>query len=524
MALLQRLISFKPLLALRPTTGSVLRIAADVGSLWTAFLIGWLFIEDRSYAALLTQQSKHIFPFLGIFSLLTFIAYADSGLYTCPHDYSLATKISRIIRINLVLLILALIAHVFAPSSSSLTPRLLLTSFSGAALFACLARVISFVLRSEDHEIILPAELRHPDESRILVIGGAGYIGSALVEKLLSLGKHVTVLDALHYGDEPLARVAGHPGLTVIREDFRHIEALTRAMSGMGVVIHLGGLVGDPACAVDPELTVDINVTATKLVGEIAKACGAKRFIFASSCSVYGACDETVDETSHFNPQSLYARSKVASEALLGSLHSEDFAVTCLRFATVYGISGRTRFDLVANLLCAKAIRDGVITVFGPDQWRPFVHVDDVARAIVTTLMAPVEVVAGEVFNVGSDAQNYTLGQLAAFIKAQVPDATIVSDDGAVDKRNYHVSFEKIRSQLGFEPAWTLERGIAQVIAVVRSNQVGHYSLPTYSNVLYLKECGSQSFGSFKITGWETEYMSIDHLAPSHGPRPAAAA
>ena len=390
MALLQRLISFKLLLALRPTTGSVLRVAVDIGSLWTAFLIGWFFIEDRSYAALLAYQSKHIFPFLGIFSLLTFVAYADAGLYTCPHGYSLATKISRIIRINLVLLILAAAAHMFVPASSGVTPRILLTSFSGAALLACLARIISFVLRSEDHEISYPAEHREPDESRVLVIGGAGYIGSALVEKLLNLGKHVTVLDALHYGDEPLARVAGHPGLTVIREDFRHIEALTRAMSGMGVVIHLGGLVGDPACAVDPELTIDINVTATKLVGEIAKACGAKRFIFASSCSVYGACDETVDETSHFNPQSLYARSKVASEALLGTLHSDDFAVTCLRFATVYGISGRTRFDLVANLLCAKAVRDGVITVFGPDQWRPFIHVDDVAKAIVTTLTAPV--------------------------------------------------------------------------------------------------------------------------------------
>lgn len=524
MALLQRLISFKPLLALRPTTGSVLRIAADIGALWTAFLIGWFFIEDRSYATLLTQQSKHIFPFLGIFSLLAFIAYADAGLYTCSHGYSLATKISRIIRINLVLLILAVAAHMFAPASSGITPRILLTSFTGAAILACLARIISSVLRSEDHEISYPAEQREPDESRVLIIGGAGYIGSALVEKLLGLGKHVTVLDALHYGDEPLARVAGHPELTVIREDFRHIEALTRAMSGMGVVIHLGGLVGDPACAVDPELTVDINVTATKLVGEIAKACGAKRFIFASSCSVYGACDETVDETSHFNPQSLYARSKVASEALLGSLHSDDFAVTCLRFATVYGISGRTRFDLVANLLCAKAVRDGVITVFGPDQWRPFIHVDDVAKAIVTALTAPVECVAGEVFNVGSDAQNYTLGQLAALIKAQVPDAKIISDDGAVDRRNYHVSFAKIRNQLGFEPSWTLESGIAQVIAVVRTNQVGHYSLPTYSNVLYLKECGSQSFGSFKITGWETEYMSIDHLAPSHGPRQAAAA
>ena len=187
--------------------------------------------------------------------------------------------------------------------------------------------------------------------------------------------------------------------------------------------------------------------------------------------------------------------------------------MTCLRFATIYGISGRTRFDLVVNLLCAKAVRDGMITVYGPDQWRPFVHVEDVARAITTTLRAPTQLVAGEAFNVGSDAQNFTLREVAKLINRQVPDAEITSDDTFVDKRNYRVSFAKIRSRLGFEPAWTIERGIAQVVAVVRSNQVGHYSLPTYSNVLYLRERGVKSFGSFKITGWENDFMSIDRIA-----------
>src|SRR5262249_37816920 len=151
-----------------------------------------------------------------------------------------------------------------------------------------------------------------------------------------------------------------------------HIAVVTRVMSGVGSVIHLGGLVGDPACATDPALAIDINVTGTKLIGEIAKARGVRRFIFASSCSVYGACDEIVNEESRFNPQSLYARTKVAAEAALSALNGPEFAVTCLRFATIYGISGRPRFDLVVNLLCAKAIRDGVITIFGPDQWRPF--------------------------------------------------------------------------------------------------------------------------------------------------------
>jgi dTDP-D-glucose 4,6-dehydratase len=152
------------------------------------------------------------------------------------------------------------------------------------------------------------------------------------------------------------------------------------------------------------------------------------------------------------------------------------------------------------------------------------VHVDDVARAIALALVSPLNRVAGEVFNVGCDAQNYTLGQLATLIKAQVPDATIVSDDTFVDKRNYHVSFAKIRTELGFEPAWTLERGIAQVVAIVRSNQVGHYSLPAYSNVLYLKECGAKSFGGFKITGWENEYMNIDHIAAGNGMKQRTAA
>jgi nucleoside-diphosphate-sugar epimerase len=524
MALLQRLVSFENFLGLRPTKGSVLRIAADIGFLWIAFLFGWSVVENKAFAALFTQESKHILPFMGLFSLLTFLAYTDAGLYTCPHDCSLKTKINRIICINWVLLTIAGIAHVFAPPSSIFTSHILLTTFAGSMLLGCLARLASVELRSEDRDSNAPVTHDEPDDSKVLVIGGAGYIGSALVERLLNLGRHVVVLDAMHYGDEPLSRVAGHPNLTIVREDFRHIEALTRVMSGMGAVVHLGGLVGDPACAVDPDLTIDINVTATKLVGEIAKARGAKRFILASSCSVYGASDETVDETSRFNPQSLYARSKIASEALLGALDSDDFAVTCLRFATVYGISGRTRFDLVANLLCAKAVRDGIITVFGADQWRPFVHVDDVARAIVMALTAPVERVAGEVFNVGSDAQNYTLGELATFINAQVPEARIASDNTCLDRRNYHVSFAKIRTQLGFEPAWTLERGIAQVIAVVRSNQVGDYSLPAYSNLLYLKECGTRSFGSYKLTGWETEYMNIDRIAPSHGVRRQKAA
>jgi nucleoside-diphosphate-sugar epimerase len=353
------------------------------------------------------------------------------------------------------------------------------------------------------------------DERRVLVIGGGGYVGSALVGRLLRQGWRVTVLDAMHFGEETLGKSLGHPNLALIRDDFRHIEVLARAMSGVGSVVHLGGLVGDPACAVDPELTVDVNIRATKLIGEIAKAQGVRRFVFASSCSVYGACDEIVDENSRFNPQSLYARSKVASEVVLGGLNCAEFAATSLRFATIYGFSGRTRFDLVVNLLCAKAVREGLITVFGPDQWRPFVHVDDVARGIAVALGAPVDLVRGEAFNVGSNAQNYTLGSLATLINDQVPAARIVLDPTFTDKRNYRVRFNKIRDRLGFEPAWTVEQGIAQVVDLVRSDRVGHHSLPIYSNLLHLKESGIKLFSQFKLTGWESDLMNIDRIAPA---------
>jgi nucleoside-diphosphate-sugar epimerase len=504
---------FRNFLWLRPTLGTILRTTADFGSIWIAFLFGWIVVNGKHLADLLAPESVRIVALIGLVSILPCIAYTGAGLYNHTHRCGLWTKFRRIALVNLALLFILIIASAaFLPAGQPAgLLKLLLTTAIGSTVLHSFARVVSVVLRSEDwHGDNETPELA--DDNKVLVIGGAGYIGSALVEKLLDLGLDVSVLDAMHFGEETLARVEGHPKLTLIREDFRHIEALTRAVSGVGSVIHLGGLVGDPACAVDTDLTVDVNVTATKVIGEIAKARGVRRFIFASSCSVYGACDNIVDEDSHFNPQSLYARSKVASEAVLGALNGPDFAVTCLRFATIYGISGRTRFDLVINLLCAKAVRDRLITVYGADQWRPFVHVSDVARAITMTLQAPTAMVAGEAFNVGSDAQNYTLGEVAELIQRQVPDAEITSDDTFVDKRNYRVSFAKVRSRLGFEPAWTVQRGISQVVALVRSNEVGHYSLPTYSNVLYLKERGAKSFGSFKITGWETEFMNIDRI------------
>jgi nucleoside-diphosphate-sugar epimerase len=502
------------LASLRLNPGLILRTAADIGAIWVAILFACLLTGGSDFTTRAIQDTGPTSVLLAtLLSVFVLTAYAAAGLYTSLRGSPLSMKIGRIIYVNLALLMIAGVASLLASEPMALPLNLLLTAFLASTGLLCLARTVSHVLRSDYRKESQSDPSAQADESTVLVIGGAGYVGSALVERLLNQNLKVSVLDAMHFGEQALSRVLGHPNLTLIREDFRHIEVLTRAMSGVGSVIHLGGLVGDPACAVDPDLTVDVNVTATKLVGEIAKARGVRRFIFASSCSVYGACDEIVNEDSRFNPQSLYGRSKVASEVVLGALNCRDFAVTRLRFATIYGISGRTRFDLVVNLLCAKAVREGVITVFGADQWRPFVHVDDVAKAIVMTLQAPIELVAGEAFNVGSDDQNYTLGKMAELVQRQVRDADIISDDSCVDRRNYHVSFKKIRSRIGFTPSWSLERGIAQVILRVRSNEVGHHSLPTYSNVLYLKSRGTQSFRAYKITGWENELMEVDRIA-----------
>ena len=488
-----------------------MRVTADVAVVWFMFLFSWFVIAGYD-GATLAQNVRSIAFLIGSISILGCTAYAGLGLYTYTRNLSLLAKIGRIGVVNLVLFIITAAILIFAQQPPAPTIDLLFTTIIGSIIPLSLARVAVDILRWEDERTIAYSNLEIADERNVLVIGGAGYIGAALIEKLLKLGLQVRVLDAMHFGEQSLSAFTKNPNLTLIREDFRCIEVLTRAISGVGSVIHLAGVVGDPACAVNTDLTVDVNVTATKLVGQIAKARGVRRFIFASSCSVYGACDQVMDEQSHFNPQSLYARSKVASEAVLENLKSDAFSVTCLRFATIYGVSGRMRFDLVVNLLCAKAVHDRTITVYGPDQWRPFVHVEDVAQAITMALQAPIDLVAGQAFNVGSDDQNYTLGQVAELIKRQVPAARITTDETFVDKRNYRVSFAKIRSRLGFKPAWSIERGIAQVIETVRSNRVGHYSQSAYSNALYVKERGAESLSQFKITGWENELMSIDHI------------
>jgi nucleoside-diphosphate-sugar epimerase len=330
----------------------------------------------------------------------------------------------------------------------------------------------------------------HKIES-VLVIGGDGYIGSALVPNLLAKGYHVRILSLFLYGTDSIQKILGHPRLEILHADFRQVDKVVEAMRDIDAVIHLGAIVGDPACALDEDLTIDVNVMATRMIAEVAKGHGVNRFIFASTCSVYGASNEILDENSVLVPVSLYARSKIACERILVTMADDRFVPVYLRFGTIYGLSERPRFDLVVNLLSAKAVVDHEITLVGKEQCRPFVHVDDAAAAVLRTLEAPRSVVRNEVFNVGSDDQNRTIEEIGQLIHAEVPMAAIRDLGSADDRRNYRVSFAKIRNKLQFVPRWTLEQGIEQVTTAVRLGTIDDYRNPKYSNVKFLSEDGA---------------------------------
>jgi nucleoside-diphosphate-sugar epimerase len=318
--------------------------------------------------------------------------------------------------------------------------------------------------------------------SRVLVVGGAGYVGSVLVRDLLESGYDVTVLDAFMYGDHALESLYGSHRFRVLHGDIRDVESVVRAMRDADSVVHLGGLVGDPACALDEQATVDINLRATWTLAWVARGLGVERFIFASSCSIYGASDGLLDESSPLAPVSVYARSKADSEQLLIGLADGSFAPCILRFGTLYGRSPRPRFDLVVNLMTAKAVNDGVVTVFGGGQWRPFLHVADAAGAARHCLEADVDLLRGGVFNVGCDEDNHTLGEVAELVCSQVPGSRVCHQPAADVEANYRVSFTKISDQLGFQPRRHLAEGIAEVRDALIGGEVEDYLSDRYSN------------------------------------------
>jgi nucleoside-diphosphate-sugar epimerase len=316
---------------------------------------------------------------------------------------------------------------------------------------------------------------------RVLVIGGAGYIGSVLVRRLLRAGYEVRVLDQLLFGDAAISELFTHPRFDLMRGDFRHVDAVIQAVKGMDAVVHLGAIVGDPACALDEETTLQTNYAATALVADVCRGYGVSRFVFASTCSVYGANDSIVDEQSELNPVSLYAATKIDSEKILLASRSETFHPTILRLGTAFGWSQRPRFDLVVNLLTARAVLEKKVVIFNEEQWRPFVHVNDISRAFCLMLDVGVSEVSGEIFNVGSREMNHHLGDVGRVIHRLVPDTKVVHETND-DKRNYRVSFDKIRERLGFRSETTLQAGIQEIQEQLSIARIRDYDEARYHN------------------------------------------
>ena len=422
-------------------------------------------------------------------TLIGLLVFYSSGFYTYGRVYAGRYK---------VLVIAQAVTLTYLIFGVALLLLREVLSFPRAVLFMAWFLTLCFVIVSRlwlqlwsklsrvEHDPASP----NPTEKEIqnvLVIGGAGYIGSALVARLLELGYKVGVLELLVYGDNPVVQFYEHPNFELIRGDFRRIDTVVRAVKGRDAIVHLGAIVGDSACSICEDLTLETNLGATRTIAEIGKGFGVKRFVFASTCSVYGASDEILDERSSLRPISLYARTKMESEKVLLALTDDTFAPTILRFGTIYGLSGRPRFDLVLNLLTAKAVQEGEAGIFGGAQWRPLVHVKDVAEAIVLSLQAPFFAVSGEIFNVGCNEQNYQIAELGPIIKEMVPTASVVVQP-TEDNRNYRVRFDKIRNVLNFQPKYTVRDGIAEIIDAFATGKIADYRDPHFNNFSFLKQ------------------------------------
>jgi len=310
----------------------------------------------------------------------------------------------------------------------------------------------------------------------VTVTGGAGYLGAPVVWDLLAAGHKPIVLDTLLHGQDKVAAKLESSGVEVIRGDVLDDELRRQALDGADAIVHLAAIVGDPACAKQPEMASRANLEGTRaLIEDAAKA--GQRFVFASTCSNYGKmADSTqpIDETGELRPVSLYARQKVEMELELFNGGRVRHRATCLRFATLYGVADRMRFDLTINEFVRDLWAGRDLEVFGELFWRPYVHVKDAARAVRMVLDSPIESVGGEVFNVGYSEENYRKLDLVELITRTYPVAgkvRYVKRDE--DPRDYKVSFEKIRSGLRFMPEYRVADGIAETIRALDDGKFG---------------------------------------------------
>ena len=297
---------------------------------------------------------------------------------------------------------------------------------------------------------------------RFLVTGGAGYIGSVLLGELLRAGHEVICLDRLFFGEEPIREYLGNPRFKLVKDDIRWFDP--SILKGVDVVVDLAALSNDPSGELNPAKTYDINYIGRMRVARLSREYGVKRYIFASTCSVYGFQPGILNESSPLNPLTTYAKSAALAERDLLPMASRDFTVTILRFATAYGLSPRMRFDLAINGMVLSLYKTGRIRVMRDGtQWRPFVHIKDIAKAVMLISEADRDLVNGEIFNVGSNEQNYQILPLAKMIGDAIGEPYEIEWYGDPDRRSYRVDFSKIKRTLGFTPKYTPREAAVEI-------------------------------------------------------------
>lgn len=332
-------------------------------------------------------------------------------------------------------------------------------------------------------------------QPHILITGGAGYIGSILTSELLRQNYSVTILDSLLFGGESILPFMSHPNFHFVKSDVTETRAvrdgIKKDWTTPNAVIHLAGIVGFPACqAVGKQVAWKYNVEATKRVFEQSAELGVERFVFASTYSNYGLSPDgkAVTEESPLNPQSLYAETKIAGEEYLLSQKDSACAPLLFRFATLYGVSPRTRFDLIVNQFVLEAFTKRELIIYQRGYSRSFVHIRDVVRGIVLGLEAEQNKIRGQVFNLGTDHGNYSKNDIVNFILKRMPETVVEYKDLTFggDMRDITVSFEKIKRVLGFETTLDINDGVREVLFALKTGLIRKPTDDRYRNAQFI--------------------------------------
>jgi nucleoside-diphosphate-sugar epimerase len=335
-----------------------------------------------------------------------------------------------------------------------------------------------------------PAELEH-----VLVTGGAGYIGSLLVGELLRAGYQVTVLDDLLFGGESLLAYLPHPAFHFVKADVWEPRAVRPALREdwpkPAAVLHLAAIAGFPACqAVGRQVAWRYNVEATQRVYEQAVQLGAQRFVYVSTYSNYGLAPDNhpVTEETPLNPQSLYAETKIAAERYLLGQPGSDCAPLIFRVAHLYGLSPRTRFDMIVNQFVLEAFTRRELLVYQRGYSRSFLHIKDAVRGLMLGLQTPEELIRGQVYNLGTPDGNCTKDQIISLILKRLPETTVNYKDMTFggDMRDITVSYEKIRQVLQFTAQWTIDDGIREVLQALRTGMIRNPTDQRYRNAQFI--------------------------------------